>query len=303
MCAHHVREQEVCQNNADNNENCLNPSSERHASKARLSKTELDGFTPNNNEAFCLETGEGVQNNAEEQWSKRMSRMCDLATMIFGWIMGALVVLFLASITFGIFYSGIHYHGDSWHGLDCVTPYNTILGVSNGVFAYSNCRDSHVSEEWGSLEFGGETRSGMKWQCVEYARRYWMLRGAPERATFESVDGAADIWALDSVRLLSGATRPLAKHRNGDLVSPRVGDLLIYPRQSDELPLGHVAVVVGVTANSVLVAEQNWGNDVWPGPHHNYSREIPLFHNSTDQTYTLRESENIIVQGWVRYDV
>lgn len=58
--------------------------------------------------------------------------------------------------------------------------------------------------------------SGMKWQCVEYARRYWMLHGCrtPSQssltgphspsycaATFGDVDGAEDIWHLEEVHV------------------------------------------------------------------------------------------------------
>ncbi|ESL11756.1 D-alanyl-glycyl endopeptidase-like protein [Trypanosoma rangeli SC58] len=151
-----------------------------------------------------------------------------------------------------------------------------------------------------------ENTSGIKWQCVEFARRYWMLRGSPVPASFATVEGAADIWALTSVQLLNGSTAPLLKYANGVSVraggsAPRIGDLLIYPRQGNGFPYGHVAVVVSVKSDSLLVAEQNWDNNVWPAPHHDHSREIPMHHNVTEDTYKVIEENNVIVTGWVRY--
>ncbi|ORC87236.1 D-alanyl-glycyl endopeptidase-like protein [Trypanosoma theileri] len=202
--------------------------------------------------------------------------------------------------------------------VDCATTFGTILGIHNGIFAYSNCNSTTcISNEWHELEdpqisiaFKGNTTignsTGMKWQCVEYARRYWMLRGSPVPATFSAVEGAADIWELQSVQLVNGAKTPLLKYSNGLSISaggsaPRVGDLLIYPRQKGGFVYGHVAVIVDVLSAAVLVAEQNWDNTVWPGPFHNYSRSIPMQYDANSKAYTLKESDDIIIQGWMRY--
>ncbi|RNC45718.1 D-alanyl-glycyl endopeptidase-like protein, partial [Trypanosoma cruzi] len=120
------------------------------------------------------------------------------------------------------------------------------------------------------------------------------------------VVGAADIWALNFVRLLDGSKTPLLKYPNGlprrdGGSAPRAGDLLIYPRQREDFPFGHVAVVVGVTKNSVLVAEQNWDNKMWPGPYHNHSREIRMLYSPIHDAYNITEEENIIIDGWMRY--
>nr|CCC53327.1 putative D-alanyl-glycyl endopeptidase [Trypanosoma vivax Y486] len=131
-----------------------------------------------------------------------------------------------------------------------------------------------------------------------------MLRGTPAPAVFDSVVGAADIWQLDHAELMSGLRTPLLKYANGlpskaGGSAPRVGDLLIYPRQPG-FPYGHVAVVVGLSSDSVLVAEQNWSNDYWPLPHRNYSRRIPMQLDPEDQSYTIVEGPPIVVTGWVR---
>nr|CCC46666.1 D-alanyl-glycyl endopeptidase-like protein [Trypanosoma vivax Y486] len=190
----------------------------------------------------------------------------------------------------------------------CNTSFGTILGSHNGLPAMSNCNSTictasnwHVAEHQPATLYGdsaGDKIFGMKWQCVEYARRYWMLRGTPLPARFDSVAGAADIWALTEAHLLNG--RPPAP---GTDARPRVGDLLIYPQRPEDFPHGHVAVIVEVTAENVLVAEQNWDNAVWPAPHHNYSRAIPLSCTAAPSVCTITEADDVAVQGWVRYVV
>ncbi|KAH9588909.1 CHAP domain [Trypanosoma melophagium] len=211
-----------------------------------------------------------------------------------------------------------YYHLNEGCTIGCATTFGTILGIHNGVFAYSNCNSTTcISGDWydlgsvyTSMTFKGNNSigngSGLKWQCVEYARRYWMLRGSPLPATFAAVEGAADIWALQSVQLEGGTKTPLLKYPNGVSLSaggsaPLVGDLLIYPRQKGGFMYGHVAVIVGVTDTDVLVAEQNWDNTAWPGPYHNYSRAIPMLYDAKKQSYTLNEPDGIIIQGWIRY--
>lgn len=258
------------------------------------------------------------------------------------WSLSILLVLFLAFLVFGTLYSGVYYHDNcssllaenhSRYYLDgygfCETPFGTLLGVTNGVFGYSNCDSNYISVEYHSingsaLSFttnsdGSTTQitvtksfsTGLAWQCVEFARRYWMMHGSPKPAYFGSVDGAADIWNLTQVYVMENTSvrLPLLRYENGGSVSnglkvPAEGDLVIYPIQSGGFPYGHVAVIVKVelsgTQGVVYVAEQNWENKMWPGPYHNYSRKLTLKYSSSAMTYTIDDPEGTIV-GWMRY--
>jgi len=153
---------------------------------------------------------------------------------------------------------------------DCVSAWGTVLGMAPGdVPAYSNCNADCVVFE--PYEVNG-VYTGIKWQCVEFARR-WLLQH--KGAVYGDVDVAADIWdGIDHLnRSSDGRAIPLTTYPNGARQGPAVGDLLIYARAY--LGTGHVAVVTGVdlAARKLRVAEENYFNEKWPG---DYAREIDL---------------------------
>lgn len=151
----------------------------------------------------------------------------------------------------------------------CVTPYGAVLGVTkDGLKAFSNCQGKCVVFD-PNQENG--TYTGIKWQCVEFARR-WLIRN--RGLTFGDVDVAADIWAMNAfTRLSDQSAVPLETYANGSSSLPRRGDLLIYAKEY--LATGHAAVVLEVDQNKmqVRVAEQNFKNQTWPGQ---YARSIDL---------------------------
>jgi hypothetical protein len=117
---------------------------------------------------------------------------------------------------------------------------------------------------------------GMKWQCVEYARRYLFVT---KGMSFESVVAAINIWDLATVTHISSEQKyGLVQHHNGVATSPpKEGDLMIWPQQGADTPFGHVAVVVGVEVDSqgfkVNLAEQNFLNEKWEAPD-SYARSL-----------------------------
>lgn len=170
-------------------------------------------------------------------------------------------------------------------------PYGNILGVaSHNVVAYSNGNDTYISNEDHAL-YG--VYLGMKWQCVEYARRWTFFR---KSATFPSIDSANDIWTnLTYVeRVLDNKQIPLKQYANGSPKPPTVGSYLIYPIQKD-FPNGHIAVIVGVLPNAIHVAEQNFYFTYWKDY---YSREIPLINR--DGLYYIEDTYN--TYGWMEID-
>lgn len=153
---------------------------------------------------------------------------------------------------------------------NCATPFGERLGVALGnVPAYSNCNAECVVFDPNTLN---GTFTGIKWQCVEFARR-WLL--AEKGTVFEDVDTASDLWGKvqSLIRISDGKRIPLDNYLNGSSEPPRVGDLLIYAREYFDT--GHVAVVTKVELkNGALeLAEQNFINQKWPGA---YARQVGL---------------------------
>ena len=93
--------------------------------------------------------------------------------------------------------------------------------------------------------------TGIRGQCVEFARRWFI---AYHDILFENVEHAINIWDIPSVTRLSDeqVLSFLSIPNNGQSLPP-VGSLLIY-RQTNEMPHGHVAVVVGVDTKKKIVS-------------------------------------------------
>lgn len=189
-----------------------------------------------------------------------------------------------------------------WTG--CVTPYGSEVGFVDGVPAFSNCNDTYVSDEGNFENFGNRelTFTGMKWQCVEYARRYLMVTKGVQ---FDSVDGASDIWALNEVTSVNESapqSYTLKSFANGlTRDPPSVGDMLIYPIQPPDMPYGYVAIIVALEASGhlpgyVRLAEQNWFNAAWKGT---YARQLDLKGMYANGNYTIVDSPYKIL-GWQR---
>jgi len=136
----------------------------------------------------------------------------------------------------------------------------------------------------------------MKWQCVEYARRWWITHFD---VTLLNIPRACDIWNRTYVKRLSdGKNVALEMHSSGVAkLPPKVGDLIIW-KKTIEQPVGHVAVVCEVTNDSVRIGEQNVDNNMmWGGG--SFSREFPLQRNANTGAYIMRDDEDPLF-GWVR---
>jgi hypothetical protein len=182
----------------------------------------------------------------------------------------------------------------------CVTPFGLELGRdSTGIVGYSNCNDEYVSnlDGWAA---DGTVYSGMKWQCVEYSRR-WLITN--RNFTYASVDIAVEIWDLPTVTVLNpglgeNTTLPFAQYPTGETaICPEVGCLLIY--NTELVSTGHVAVVVGVNASTsipgngfISVGEQNLFNERWP--HNASARELIM----TTDANGLCSLEDDFLIGW-----
>ncbi|HRJ53553.1 MAG TPA: CHAP domain-containing protein [Candidatus Thiothrix moscowensis] len=203
----------------------------------------------------------------------------------------------------------------------CVTPAGKLLGVADQVPGYSNCQSTCARSEFSFMDLRSKAISlhekppadkqlhyvGLSYQCVEYARRWWMTNLG---ITFGDVDSAHDILYLtEGENIHTDGKFPLARSINGTAKRPpKRGDLLIYyPNPADpKWRHGHVAVVVGVDLQHgwVNVAEQNYNNLPWAQPNR-YARQLRLFevggryHIADVASDKTRNPAGGLVSGWI----
>jgi glutathionylspermidine synthase len=170
-------------------------------------------------------------------------------------------------------------------------PFNQILGTaSTNVPAYSNTDDERFSIE---RHYMHGIYMGIKWQCVEYARRWLLLR---KSCTFKNVRHAADIWTEITYveRVSDGEHFPLKAHPNGSPTLPKIDSFLIYSRCTEQ-PVGHIAVICEVGPNYIGIAEQNNKFHYWDGE---YARQIPMIYK--DGLYYIEDEDPIY--GWMEIE-
>ena len=178
-----------------------------------------------------------------------------------------------------------------------MAAFGTVLGVTDGnVKVYSSNYKSEKKKSRVASHNGVFT--GYNWQCVELARRYWLVNFG---VVFESIPMAFDIFELKTAReVATNRSIPLYHHANGSSSClPNRGSLLIWDAVGEMFSVtGHVAVVVNVTPTFVDIVEQNVLNKVWDNA--NYSRRLPaaLVSNSFTVSCTFDGSK---ILGWVTH--
>jgi glutathionylspermidine amidase/synthetase len=133
-----------------------------------------------------------------------------------------------------------------------VKKFGAIIGTFNGVSAYSNQQGQTNNDV---VNYVNGVYTGIKWQCVEYARRYLQTtRGI----TFDDVEDATQI-PFAKFTTLDGSNHV---QTTNDL---KVGSLVVwskyYKRNS---PYGHVAIISAVQSNGIYVVEQNYDDKTFP---------------------------------------
>ena len=182
----------------------------------------------------------------------------------------------------------------------CVIEFGNIVGHLEDVPAYSNCNNSFESGFNNFINYKNtKIFSGMQWQCVEYARRHLITKLG---VTFNSVDGAEDVFALKTVQSTeTGKKYKFKTYKNNSNCRiknnmPKVNDVIIWARNKSDTPYGHIAVILKIEGDQIFIGEQNWSNDAWESPP-SYSRIL------TFKKYNNRCSivdGNYKILGWKR---
>jgi hypothetical protein len=214
--------------------------------------------------------------------------------------------------------AGHHHHGVKSE------PFNALLGSCDNVQVFScdygkvcnvavnrrglaSCAEPLSMSQMPKLKFVGAlfgsfdnylngTYTGMKWQCVELARRYWLVNYG---MIFDSIPMAYQIFDLQKVRRVSdGHFFAMKGHRNGAKTRPVKGSLLLWNPVGEFRHTGHVAVVLDVQDTYLDIAEQNVQDTIWP-PGVNYSRRLRAEVHPETQAYTVHCTyADAVVLGW-----
>lgn len=153
----------------------------------------------------------------------------------------------------------------------------------NGVYVYYNGGVSHVSGR--NLAPDGYNL-GMKYQCVEFVKRYYyeyLKHMMPD-----SYGNAKDFFDSRLADGVKNTKRDLMQYSNPGKTQPAIGDLLVY-NGSILNEYGHVAIVSNVTDKEIEVIQQN------PGPF-GTSREIFAL-NYENGTWKIAHKR---ILGWLR---
>jgi len=192
--------------------------------------------------------------------------------------------------------------------------FGSIIGIVNNVIAYSshyqpfadaNSEISLHSKDISKCQIYNKYDNlsthyingvfyGLKWQCVEFSRRYLILN---HNITFTNVVNAYNIFELEYFTLLDNSIDnsivnsivPIYKYINGSNIRPHIGSLLIWNKHDDDIT-GHVAVITKINLDNIEIGEQNYKNIKWSN---NYSRTLPF---KDDNGFHIIDTHII---GWI----
>jgi hypothetical protein len=157
-----------------------------------------------------------------------------------------------------------------------------VIDSINGVTIHYNGR-SFRNTHGRNLSYDGYNL-GLKYQCVEFVKRYYY-----EYYNHKMPNASGNARDFFNKKLDDRAyneKRGLMQYRNVREYAPHVGDLLVYDSYGGN-PFGHVAIIVEVGQNHVVIAQQNIGTS---------SREKLKLVNYNGY-YTIAEYD---ILGWLR---
>ncbi|MFK7806850.1 MAG: CHAP domain-containing protein [Saprospiraceae bacterium] len=156
----------------------------------------------------------------------------------------------------------------------------TIIDRFNGVAIYYN---GNLRNTDGRNVTSDGYNLGLKWQCVEFVKRYYYLRHGHRMP--DPWGHAVDFYDKKLSDNSHNRKRNLRQFKNPSKHKPKVDDIIVFGPE-DGNPFGHVAIVSKVGPNYIEIVQQNVGQQ---------SRyTLPLF----DMVDSWRIA-NIDVMGWL----
>lgn len=95
---------------------------------------------------------------------------------------------------------------------------------------------------------------GLKWQCVEFVKRYYYYMYGHEFPS--SYGNAKDFFDKSLYDNSFNIKRGLQQYRNVRYVRPEIGDIIVYDGTTRN-PYGHVAIVGDIYQDTIEIVQQN----------------------------------------------
>jgi hypothetical protein len=160
-----------------------------------------------------------------------------------------------------------------------------VIDSYNGVKVYNNGK---VSKVWGRNKTRDGYNLGLKYQCVEFVKRYYY-----ERFNHKMIDSYGHAKDFYDDRLKDGMyneKRGLKQYTNPSTTKPKKDALLIYgPTAYNKF--GHVAIATKVSNSEVKTISQNLGQN-------NGTRRNYILKQLIDGRYKI---EDPYIIGWLSY--
>jgi hypothetical protein len=157
----------------------------------------------------------------------------------------------------------------------------TVCGWYEGIPSYYNNASNSSQNTINTVNTRyGNIYTGEKWQCIEFIRRYLVLRHG---ITFEPVKNVYEFKNVSEFySLITESPVPVRLHTYG---LPMENDILILSWEDT----GHVAIVAGIDRNKGLVytVDQNGEPEQWENER--YSRAYSIYSKQ--------------IMGWLRYQL
>lgn len=153
----------------------------------------------------------------------------------------------------------------------------------NHVIVYYNGGVSHVA---GRNTSSDNYNIGMKYQCVEFVKRYYYQKLHHKMP--DAYGNAKDFFDSNLADSSLNSKRNLIQYRNPSKYKPQVEDLLIFSGNIFN-SFGHVAIISKVSNTEIEIIQQN------PGPYAKSRITIPLSNKSN-----VWQLENKRILGWLR---
>ena len=129
-----------------------------------------------------------------------------------------------------------------------------VIDMYRGVPVYYNGKVSNV---FGRNMTTDGYNLGLKWQCVEFVKRYYYQRKRHKMPS--SYGHAKDFFNENLAEVAYNPERDLTQFKNISKDKPQVEDIFVFgPTPSNAF--GHMGIISWVGENEIELIQQNWGS-------------------------------------------